>query len=98
MYGLEAEDSAALCRTLSEQIYKGLESPSMLCSRYLREDVPLRLVPLAELAGLAEIEVPVINVIIDLASVVCGRLRMARTSFAGLGDSPFNTGLRILPW
>lgn len=72
-YGLQGTDTAALCQSLSNEIYKGLESPASLQSRYLTEDVPLGLVPVSQFARLASVDTPVIDAIIDLASVVCGQ-------------------------
>lgn len=70
-YGLQSEDTATLCHKLAAVIYKGLESPAALRSRYLTEDVPLGLVPFSEFARVASVETPVTDAIIDLASAVC---------------------------
>jgi opine dehydrogenase len=90
-YGLNGDDTAALCVELSAKVYKGIESPAMLRSRYLTEDVPLGLVPWALLAQVAGVPTPVMDSIITLASTMCredfrstGRT-LARMGLDGMG-------------
>ena len=47
-----------------------IKAPATLCHRYLNEDVAFGLVPMAELARLLEIQTPVIDSLIELASVM----------------------------
>lgn len=85
-YGLRGSDTAALCQSLSSEIYKGLESPESLRSRYLTEDVPLGLVPISQFARLTSVSTPVIDAIIDLASAVCEQdFRVAGRTLARMG-------------
>jgi len=59
-------------------VFKGLQSPILtggagpkgLKHRYITEDVPFLLVPLAELAGLVGLEIPVVRSLITIASVL----------------------------
>jgi opine dehydrogenase len=70
-YGVTSSETTALLQEMAAQIYRGIESPPGLRSRYLTEDVPLGLVPLAELARQADVGTPVIDSIITLASLLC---------------------------
>ncbi|MFQ5853155.1 MAG: NAD/NADP octopine/nopaline dehydrogenase family protein, partial [Candidatus Binatia bacterium] len=47
-----------------------IKSPSTLDHRYLKEDVGYGLVPMSEIARLVEVETPVINALITLASEI----------------------------
>jgi opine dehydrogenase len=53
--------------------YQGLGAPSSLDHRYLFEDVPTGLVPIAALGELAGIPTPTIRATIAMASQLCGR-------------------------
>jgi len=53
--------------------YKGLTAPKGLDTRYIYEDVPYSLVPIASLAAEMGIETPVMNTIIQLANFMTGR-------------------------
>lgn len=53
--------------------YRGIKAPASLNHRYLFEDVPASLVPLASLGRLAGIPVPTFDTLIDLAERVTGR-------------------------
>lgn len=53
--------------------YKGLTAPKGLDTRYIYEDVPCSLVPIASLAGYLGIETPAIDTIIRLANMMTGR-------------------------
>lgn len=52
--------------------YAGIAAPSSLNHRYIFEDVPFGLVPLASLAKIAGVEVPVIESTISLANALHG--------------------------
>ncbi len=63
-----------LCEALSNvKGYWGIKSPSSLDTRYIFEDVPQSLVPIADMGQYLEIETPTINSIIHLASVIHGK-------------------------
>lgn len=53
--------------------YRGIKAPSTLRHRYLTEDVPASLVPLAAFARLAGVAVPTCEMLIQLAERVLGR-------------------------
>ncbi len=53
--------------------YQGLGAPSSLDHRYLFEDVPTGLVPIAALGELAGVPTPTIRATIAMASQLCGR-------------------------
>jgi len=53
--------------------YKGLTAPNGLNTRYIYEDVPCSLVPIASLAQHLGIETPAIDTIIRLANMMTGR-------------------------
>ena len=53
--------------------YKGVRAPARVVHRYVTEDVPMSLVPLASLADQLGVLVPTIKSIIHLASVVMGQ-------------------------
>ncbi len=53
--------------------YQGLRAPSSLDHRYLFEDVPTGLVPIAALGELAGVPTPAIRATIAMASQLCGR-------------------------
>lgn len=50
--------------------YKDIFAPTETKSRYVLEDIPMSLYPLTELARLVSVETPLMNSIIDLASVL----------------------------
>jgi len=58
---------------LSNPGYLGIKAPDRLHHRYIDEDVPMSLVPLASLAEMLKVEVPTIKAIIHLASIMRGR-------------------------
>ncbi|HZK02283.1 MAG TPA: NAD/NADP octopine/nopaline dehydrogenase family protein [Anaerovoracaceae bacterium] len=78
-----AYDSAG--RTLFEAMrnnrgYDGIMAPKTIAHRYITEDVPMSLVPIASLGRFSGVETPVIDTIIMLASILhekdyweCGR-------------------------
>ncbi|MDI3280576.1 MAG: NAD/NADP octopine/nopaline dehydrogenase family protein, partial [Bacillota bacterium] len=86
-YGVEGRDLGEAIR--SNPAYRGIQAPQEVQARYLYEDVPTGLVPLADLGGLAGLEVPVMRSLITLASQVHGvdYWRTGRTlERLGLGD------------
>jgi opine dehydrogenase len=79
-------------RTLHEALhntafYRTLKAPSTIEHRYLWEDVPTGLVPIASLGEAFGIKCPVTNQMIDLANLIC------RTDFRAAGRTLQNIGL-----
>jgi opine dehydrogenase len=54
-------------------VYSGISAPTEANTRYISEDVPMSLTPLAEFGKLANVETPMINRIISMASVIHGK-------------------------
>ena len=71
-YGVRATDTVRLCRTMSEEVYRGIRSPDGLSSRYVVEDVPYGLVPWSELGRACGVVTPVIDAMIEITSVLSG--------------------------
>jgi opine dehydrogenase len=66
-----ARSSGSVHRAINESVpNQSIKSPSSLDHRYLKEDVGYGLVPIAEIARLAEVETPVIDALITLASEI----------------------------
>ncbi len=53
--------------------YKGIQAPSHLKMRYLNEDIPMSLVPMASLGQKFGIETPAMDAVIKLGSLLNGR-------------------------
>jgi opine dehydrogenase len=53
--------------------YVGIKAPDRLHHRYLDEDVPMSLVPLASIAEMLHVQTPTIKFIIHLASIMRGK-------------------------
>lgn len=53
--------------------YKGILAPAHLNHRYILEDVPMSLVPIASIGEMLGVPTPTIRTIIHLASAICGR-------------------------
>lgn len=67
----EACASGSVYRAISESIpNRTIKSPSTLDHRYIKEDVGYGLVPMAEIARLMDVQTPVIDALITLASVI----------------------------
>lgn len=56
----------------SVNAYKNISAPKTLITRYFIEDVPTGLVPTASLGEYLQIDTPIINSIINIASILCG--------------------------
>lgn len=73
--------------------YRGIKAPSGLDHRYLFEDVPASLVPLAAFGRLAGVRTPTIDAIVDLAESLTGidyrtnGRTLERMGFRGMGVS-----------
>jgi opine dehydrogenase len=52
--------------------YRGIMAPAALHMRYLLEDVPMSLVPMASLGGMLGVPTPTINAVIDMAEALLG--------------------------
>lgn len=53
--------------------YKGVKAPALLNHRYINEDVPMSLVPIASLGDHLKVPTPTIKAIIHLASLMTGQ-------------------------
>lgn len=65
-YGATGDNVYEMVRTV--EAYEPINSPPTLSSRLITEDIPMGVVPLAELGKLVGVETPMMNMIIDLAS------------------------------
>jgi opine dehydrogenase len=67
----EARATGSVYRAISESIpNRTIRSPSTLDHRYIKEDVGYGLVPMAEIAHLLNVQTPVIDALITLASLI----------------------------
>lgn len=73
---------------LNNAQYTGIKAPDTLDHRYIFEDVPASLVPMAELGQLLEVPTPTINSIIQLASTIHG------VDYRAIGRTIDRLGLR----
>jgi len=71
-YSLKGEDLHALLSTNPAYGQHGVDAPKVLNHRYLTEDVPHLLVPVASFGKLLGIQTPIIDCIITLASTING--------------------------
>lgn len=84
LYGLVGATSYEVNR--DSVIHRGIRAPDSMRSRYLTEDVPYGLVPLASIAHQLGVETPLIDLFIDLASTLLGEdLRAAGRTADSLG-------------
>ncbi len=70
-YGATGDDLYAALQ--ANRAYSGIKAPNRLDHRYITEDVPMSLVPLAALGDQLKIPVPTINAFIHIASVLHNR-------------------------
>ncbi len=70
--------------------YKGVRAPALIAHRYITEDVPMSLVPMASLGEHLGVETPSIRAIIHLASLMTG------TDFWKIGRTVSRMGLENL--
>ncbi len=54
-------------------VYSGIQAPPSIDTRYIKEDVPMSLVPLTEFGKLAGVPTPTMDAIITLASTLHGK-------------------------
>ncbi|MCC7106329.1 MAG: NAD/NADP octopine/nopaline dehydrogenase family protein [Chloroflexi bacterium] len=93
-YGLEGGTLHELLQRLHREIFKDSPAPDRLDHRYVTEDVPYGLVPLAELGRAAGVPTPVADALITLASTSLRRDFRAEgrnLKSMGLGGMPFET-------
>ncbi len=84
LYGLAGDTTFELNR--DSWVHRDIRAPKDLRSRYLTEDVPFGLVPIASIARELGIATPTIDLVIDLASLLLGEdLRAAGRTAASLG-------------
>jgi opine dehydrogenase len=84
LYGLEGANAFEVNR--DSLVHRDIRAPGSLRSRYLTEDVPYGLVPLASIARELGIATPVIDLFIDLAGMLLGEdLRIGGRTAASLG-------------
>ena len=86
-YGLEGPELYPLIQRLHHEVFKDSPAPAALDARYVTEDVPYGLVPIAELGRLAGVPTPVAHALTVLASAALGR------DFAGEGRTLARMGL-----
>jgi opine dehydrogenase len=72
-YGLEGSELYPLIQRLHHEVFKNSPAPGSLDARYVTEDVPYGLVPIAELGRLAGVPTPVAHALTVLASAALGR-------------------------
>ncbi|MFW9998706.1 MAG: NAD/NADP octopine/nopaline dehydrogenase family protein [Candidatus Hodarchaeota archaeon] len=53
--------------------YKNINSPKQLITRYFTEDIPTGLVPISSLAKFLGVKTPIIDSVINLSSILCGK-------------------------
>lgn len=75
----------------NNEYYKTIDAPDTIRHRYLFEDVPTGLVPISSLGALVGVNTPVMNQIIDLASMICNvDFRKTGRTLGNLGISGMN--------
>lgn len=85
-YQVEAPTLWQTIQTVNANVYKTSKAPGTLASRYLSEDVPAGLVPIAALGAAAGVATPVMLSLIDLVSLVHGvEHRRAGRTLARMG-------------
>jgi opine dehydrogenase len=71
-YHVEGPTLFETIQTLNATVYKTSKAPASLSSRYLSEDVPTGLVPIAALGEAAGVKTPLMRILIELASRIHG--------------------------
>jgi len=70
-YGVSGKDLYAKIQKV--RAYDGIQGPTTLNTRYLFEDIPTGLVPLAELGKALGVKTPLMGAVVDLGSALLGR-------------------------
>lgn len=68
VYGVEDGDIYTAVHL--NKVYSGIMAPKSASARYITEDVPMSLTPLSELGKLVGVTTPVIDMMIELASII----------------------------
>jgi len=71
VYGVQ--ESTLYGSLQANTVYQGIQAPPSLDTRYIKEDVPMSLVPLSELGKLAGVETPAMDAVITLANTLHGK-------------------------
>jgi opine dehydrogenase len=53
--------------------YRGIKAPATIAHRYISEDVPMSLVPIASIGSMLGVPTPTIDMIVELGSIIHGR-------------------------
>ncbi len=62
-----------LCQAIrATKSYRGIKAPQTIAHRYISEDVPMSLVPISSIGGMLGVRTPVIDMIIELGSLMHG--------------------------
>ena len=69
-YGAQGDSIGEMVRNVNA--YKIVNAPDKIETRLIAEDVPMGLVPMAELAKLVGVKTPMMNITIELASILLG--------------------------
>ena len=70
-YGIRIEKEDTIRSALRKnEAYKGIRAPGDPYTRYITEDVPMSLVPLAELGRIAGVQTPAMDTLINLAGLL----------------------------
>ena len=72
-FGLEGDDLHELIQRLHREVFKDSPAPASLDARYVTEDVPYGLVPLAALGRVAGVPTPIADALTAIASAALGR-------------------------
>ncbi len=84
----EAASAGDFLRALQDSTpNRAIRAPESLDTRYLNEDIPFGVVPLADLARAAEVATPVLEAVITIASAITGR------DYRALGRTLASVGL-----
>lgn len=67
-YGIKGKTLYELIQ--NNRQYQGILAPGTINHRYIFEDVPMSLVPIASLARVCNIETPTIDMVINMANIV----------------------------
>jgi opine dehydrogenase len=94
LYGLIGSTTYEINR--DSLVHRDIRAPEVLRSRYLTEDVPYGLVPIASIARQLGVATPVIDLFIDLASTLLGEdLRAIGRTAASLGLAGLDAGAML---
>ncbi|HKL11058.1 MAG TPA: NAD/NADP octopine/nopaline dehydrogenase family protein [Clostridia bacterium] len=72
VYGVKPEETLQETIRMNE-VYAGISAPKDPGTRYISEDIPMSLTPLAELGKMVGVKTPYMDMLIDIASTMHGR-------------------------